>query len=287
MNRRTKFNFKSKHLLIVALILLIALVIVSFISPNKVSPVKSAIGNVISPMQRGINSVGKSVFDRWEKLQNISDLMEENELLREQVNTLSYENKLLLQDKYELDRLRDLFELDEKYAQYPKVAARVIAADPNNWFTVFTIDKGTDDGISVDMNVMAGNGLVGIVEEVGTKWAKVRTIIDDQSNVSGMFLKTSDTCIVEGDLELMEQGVIRVEEINRDAKVEEGYEVVTSHISDKYLQGILIGYVKEITLDPNNLTKSAYLVPVVNFEHLEEVLIITELKEKIDKPVEE
>ena len=165
MNRRTKFNFKSKHLLIVALILLIALVIVSFISPNKVSPVKSAIGNVISPMQRGINSVGKSVFDRWEKLQNISDLMEENELLREQVNTLSYENKLLLQDKYELDRLRDLFELDEKYAQYPKVAARVIAADPNNWFTVFTIDKGTDDGISVDMNVMAGNGLVGIVEE--------------------------------------------------------------------------------------------------------------------------
>jgi rod shape-determining protein MreC len=287
MNRRTKFNFKSKHLLIVALILLIALVIVSFISPNKVSRVKSAIGNVISPMQRGINSVGKSVFDRWEKLQNISDLMEENELLREQVNTLSYENKLLLQDKYELDRLRDLFELDEKYAQYPKVAARVIAADPNNWFTVFTIDKGTDDGISVDMNVMAGNGLVGIVEEVGTNWAKVRTIIDDQSNVSGMFLKTSDTCIVEGDLELMEQGVIRVEEINRDAKVEEGYEVVTSHISDKYLQGILIGYVKEITLDPNNLTKSAYLVPVVNFEHLEEVLIITELKEKIDKPVEE
>ncbi|NLJ90022.1 MAG: rod shape-determining protein MreC [Clostridiales bacterium] len=287
MNRRTKFNIKSKHLLIVAMILLVALVIVSFISPNKVSPVKTAVGNVISPMQRGINSVGRSIFERWEKVQNISDLMEENELLREQVNTLSYENKLLLQDKYELDRLRDLFELDEKYAQYPKVAARVIAADPNNWFTVFTIDKGTDDGISVDMNVMAGNGLVGIVEEVGSNWAKVRTIIDDQSNVSGMFIKTSDTCIVEGDLELMEQGVIRVEEINRDAKVEEGYEVVTSHISDKYLQGILIGYVKEITPDPNNLTKSAYLVPVVNFEHLEEVLIITEIKEKLDKPEEE
>ena len=287
MNRRTKFNIKSKHLLIVAMILLVALVIVSFISPNKVSPVKTAVGNVISPMQRGINSVGSSIFERWEKVQNISDLMEENELLREQVNTLSYENKLLLQDKYELDRLRDLFELDEKYAQYPKVAARVIAADPNNWFTVFTIDKGTDDGISVDMNVMAGNGLVGIVEEVGSNWAKVRTIIDDQSNVSGMFIKTSDTCIVEGDLELMEQGVIRVEEINRDAKVEEGYEVVTSHISDKYLQGILIGYVKEITPDPNNLTKSAYLVPVVNFEHLEEVLIITEIKEKLDKPEEE
>ncbi len=287
MNRHNRFNIKPKHLFLVALILLFALVIVSFISPNKVSPVKSAVGSVVSPMQRGINSVGRNFFDRWEKLQNISDLMEENESLKEQANSLSYENKLLLQDKYELDRLRDLFKLDEKYAQYPKVAARVIAADPNNWFTVFTIDKGTKDGISVDMNVMAGNGLVGIIEEVGSNWAKVRTIIDDQSNVSGMFIKTSDTCIVEGDLELMEQGVIKVEEINRDAKVEEGYEVVTSHISDKYLQGILIGYVKEITLDPNNLTKSAHLVPVVNFDNIEEVLIITELKERIDKPKEE
>lgn len=284
MRRRNKFKLKSKHLYIVALILLIALMAVSFISPEKVEPAKSLVGNVISPMQKGINTVGTAISDQWDKLKNISDLMEENVSLKEQVNTLSYENKLLLQDKYELDRLRDLFELNEKYAEYPKVAARVIGADSNNWFTTFTIDKGTKDGISVDMNVMAGNGLVGIVEEVGANWAKVRTIIDDKSNVSGMFIRTSDTCLVEGDLEIMEQGVIRVEEIGKDAEIEDGYEVVTSHISDKYLQGILIGYVKTISLDSNKMTQSAYLVPSVNFENIEEVLIITELKEKIEKP---
>ncbi len=287
MKRRNKFNINSKHVFIVAFIVFLVIMVVSFISPEKVSPVKAAVGNAVSPMQKGINTVGKSISDQWDKLQNISDLMEENEILKEQANTLSYENKLLLQDKYELDRLRDLFELDEKYAEYPKVAARVIGADPNNWFTTFTIDKGIRDGIDVNMNVMAGNGLVGIIEEVGTNWAKVRTIIDDQSNVSGMFIRTSDTCIVEGDLELMEQGVIRIEEINIDAEIEEGYEIVTSHISDRYLQGILIGYIQDITLDANKMTKSAYLVPAVSFENIEEVLIITELKEKIDINSEE
>lgn len=285
MARRNKFKINSKHFLIIALVVLLSLIITSFLFPEKFKTVKTSVGNVVSPMQKGINTVGRNISDNWDRLQNISVLMDENEILKEQLNTISYENKLLLQDKYELDRLRELYELDKKYAEYPKVAARVIGAEPNNWFNTFTISKGEADGIAVDMNVMAGNGLVGVVEEVGSNWSKIRTIIDDQSNVSGMFIKTSDTCIVEGDLELMEDGVIRVTEINVDADVYEGYEVVTSHISDKYLQGILIGYIKDITIDPNKMTKSAYIVPAVNFDKLEEVLIITELKEKIDRPI--
>ena len=286
MKRRTKVKIKSKHILIIALVFFMGLMVATFVFPEKFTGLKASVGNVVSPMQNGINTVGKNISNQWDKLQNMNDLMNENEILKEEINTILYENKLLLQDKYELDRLRDLYELDKKYAEYPKVAARVIGADPNNWFTTFTINKGKADGISVDMNVMAGNGLVGIVEEVGTNWAKVRTIIDDQSNVSGMFIKTSDTCIVEGDLELMQKGVIRVENINKDAEVEEGYEVVTSHISDKYLQGILIGYVKDISIDSTKMTKSAYLVPAVHFEQLEEVLIITEKKKIIEQPEE-
>lgn len=281
--RRRKFNISPKQIFTTILIVLLGLMIASFIFVDEIAPVKSAVGNIISPMQKGINTVGRGIYGQLERFESLNDLTEENKTLKKQIDTLSYENKLLLQDKYELDRLRDLFELDKKYAEYPKVAARVIGAEPNNWFTTFTIDKGSNDGIAVDMNVMSGNGLVGIVDEVGLNWAKVKTIIDDNSNVSGMFIKTSDTCIVEGDLELMESGMIRVEEINKEAKIEEGYEVVTSHISDKYLQGILIGYIKNITTDSNKMTKSGNLVPVVNFEKLEEVLIITELKEKLEK----
>jgi rod shape-determining protein MreC len=263
-------------------ILCFALMFLSYQFGDELSPFKAAVGNIISPMQKGINTVGHSVFNGFEKIASLNKLEEENTRLKEENNVLSYENKILLQDKYELDRFRDLYKLDKKYADYPKVAARVISADPNNWFNTFTIDKGSDDGIAVDMNVIAGNGLVGIIETVGKNHSIVRSIIDDSSSVSGMFLKTSDICVVKGDLEKLEKGVLPVELIKKDADIYDGYEVVTSNISPKYLQGILIGYISNITLDSNNLSKTADLTPAVDFENLQEVLIITEVKEKLE-----
>lgn len=282
MRRRSSFSISPKHLLIGSVILCFVLIFVSFRFSEEIAPVKTAVGNVISPMQNGINQIGYSISSQFNKFTTMSKLLEENKSLKEQYDAMSYENKMLWQDKYELDRLRDLYVLDKKYADYPKVAARVISDDPNNWYYRFSINKGSKDGIAVGMNVIAGNGLVGIIEEVNTNYSKVRTIIDDDSYVRGMFLKTSDICTVKGDLQLYDNGVIAVEHINKDADIQDGYEVVTSHNSDKYLQGILIGYVSDIKLDSNGLTKVAYLKPAVNFEHLQEVLIITELKETIE-----
>ncbi len=284
MRRRTKIHINPKHLLIILIVLCFGLIFLSYRYGGALSPVRNAAGTIVTPMQRGINSVGSFISDRLNIFTSMKDLLKENEDLKDRVNLLSYENKLLLQDKYELDELRELYKLDQKYLDYPKVAARVISKDTNNWYNVFTIDKGTRDGLAENMNVLAGNGLAGIITEAHYNYSIVRSIIDDKSNVSGMFLKTSDTCIVKGDLKLMDEGKIRVELISKDAEIEDNYEVVTSHISDKFLQGILIGYVSDIKLDSSNMTKTAYLTPVVDFERLNEVLIITQLKEPlIDK----
>lgn len=289
MRRRKGFRLNPKHGLIAGIVLCIILIIVSFRFGNLFYPVRNAVGAVITPMQRGINIVGTFISDKLETLKSIRELTEENEKLKDQVSVLSYENKLLLQNKYELDELRELYKLDQKYPDYPKVAARIIDRDTNNWYNVFTIDKGTKDGLSVDMNVLAGNGLVGIITECYYNYSKVRAIIDDKSAIWGMFLKTSDTCLVQGDLKLMEQGKIRVSYISKDAEIEDGYEVVTAYTSPKYLQGILIGYISDIQLDANNMTKTAYLTPAVDFQRLNEVLIITELKEPLmdEAPEEE
>lgn len=283
MRRRTGFSINPKHLFIGGIVLCLVLMFVSFRYSGVLSPVKGAVGDVVMPMQNGINSVGKAIAAQGDRFVNLNTLLKENEDLKKQISEVSYENKILLQDKYELDRFRELYKLDQKYADYPKVGARVISADPNSWYNTFTIDKGTDDGIAVDMNVIAGNGLVGIVVEVHQNYSIVRSIIDDSSNVSGMFIKTSDTCVVNGSMESYSKGVLDVSLIAKDAKISDGYEVVTSSISTKYLQGILIGYVKDISVEPNNLTKTAHLIPAVDFSRLDEVLIITELKEKLKK----
>lgn len=284
MRKYKKFSFSPKIVLGILTAGCIGLMVLSFQFEEQLSPVRNTVLAVLTPMQKGINSVGSLVSSKLDQFADMQELMAENERLKSELEALSYENNILQMDKYELDGLRELYELDQKYPDFEKVAARVIEKNPSgNWYSEFKIDKGSDDGIKVDMNVIAGNGLVGIVTDVASNCSIVRAIVDDNSYVSGMFLKTSETCIVEGDLELLDTGIIRVTEIPKDADIHDGYEVVTSNISNKYLQGILIGYISDITIDSSNMTKSAYLRPAVDFGKLEEVLIITELKEVYDE----
>jgi rod shape-determining protein MreC len=284
MRRRTKFKITPKHILIAGIIFCVVLMGVSFRYADKMKPFKTAAGVIVTPMERGINVIGTFISNKTDVFVSLNKLLDENAELKEQVNILAYENKLLLQNKNELNRLRKLYELDQKYLDYPKVAARVISKDANNWYSIFKIDKGTRDGFAKHMNVMSGNGLVGIITEAHYNYSVVRSIIDDKSNVFGMFLDTSDDCVVKGDLKVMESGKIRVELIDKDSKISDGDEVVTANVSPNYHQGILIGYVSDIKLDSSHMTKSGYLTPAVDFDRLDEVLVITELKEPlIDK----
>jgi len=287
-NRRRRNNKKMisllpKHVFFLLLFLTVAIVFISYRFPNLLLPVRNGIETIVVPMQRGINVIGRSVSDKLDAFDNLKNLQAENAELKAKVEALTMQNQQVSQEKYELNSLQELYELDVKYPDYEKVAARIIARESNGWYNVFTIDKGSEDGIKENMNVMAGNGLAGIVISVRKNSATVRSIIDDSSQVSGMFLKSSDTCIVSGDLNsMMSDGRIKVSMIPLNADINESDEIVTSHISDKFQQGILIGYVTDIKTDSSNMTKTAYLTPVVDFEHLDDVLIITQLKESFE-----
>lgn len=282
-NEKRIITILPKHVFFLLIFLTAVLMFLSYRFPALLLPVRNALDTVVLPMQKGINAVGRSLADRFDTLENIEELQQENERLKAELEILRQEAQIIASEKYELDAMRELFNLDQKYPDYEKVAARIIARESNGWYSVFTIDKGYEDGIAVNMNVMAGNGLVGIVTAVRKNSATVRSIIDDSSNVSGMVLRTSDTCIVSGDLNLvMTEGKIKITMLPLDTTVRENEEIVTSHISDKYQQGILIGYISKIEEDSSGMTKNAYLTPVVDFEHLDEVLIITKLKESFD-----
>lgn len=281
MNNKKRFSLPPRYLLFILAIFCFGAMFVTFATKISVSPVKNIVGYIITPMQKGINKVGGWLGDKNFEFKTLKEVQKENDSLLAQIDDLKVENSQLLQERYELDRLRQLYELDEKYSGYEKVAARVIAKDTGNWFSTFTIDKGEKNGIAVDMNVIAGSGLVGIVVETGDNWAKVRSIIDDSSNVSSMVLSTQDLCIVKGNLELMSENTIEFEKlVDSDNNVAVGEQVVTSNVSGKYLEGILIGYITEINEDSNQLTKYGYISPAVDFEHLSEVLIIKNLKEQ-------
>ena len=279
MGKKISSFMTSKNILIVLTVLCCFFIGTSFFTDTLTRPLKKVVSMVVVPVQKGMNNIGLWVYDKYETLQEISVVLDENKNLQSQVDELTEENNQLKQDTYELSRLRELYQLDSQYTEYSKVGARVIGMTTDNWHSSLKIDKGTDDGIQAGMNVIASGGLVGIISETGSNYSIIKTITENNSNVSGMLIDSNETCIVQGDIELMDTGMIRVTHFKSDVIVRNGDKVVTSNISDKYLQGILIGYVKDVKLDSNNLTQSGYIVPAVDFNNLQEVLVIIQLKE--------
>lgn len=281
MKKNNQNSFSSKYWLLILVLVCIVLMGLSLAGNHVGGPFRVIANYTVVPMQNGMNTIGKWMHDFTQNFETLEEIRKENQELQQQVDELTVANNRLQQEQYELERLRELYALDQKYNEYEKVGAHVTASDTGNWFSSFIIDKGKQDGIKKDMNVMAGAGLVGIVTEVGPNWARVRSIIDDTSNVSGQVLSTSDKCMVSGDLKLMQDGKIRFSQLpNNDSKIEVGEQIVTSHISSKFLPGILVGYVSEIGVDSNNLTRSGTITPAVDFQHLQEVLVLTTMKEK-------
>lgn len=282
--RKANGGIPSKYLLMILSIVCIMLLFFSYSTGFSGGPLETIANHIFIPMQKGIDYIGSSIAISSADTKTREELVAENEELQAQVDELNstinnYELKLK-----ELDELQELYELDQTYYDYETTGARIIGKGTSNWFNTFTIDKGTKDGIAVDMNVIADGGLVGIVTSVGDSYAVVRAIIDDTSNVSSTISSTEDNCIVSGSLENMTaSNLILFSDLDDDEdKVAIGDVIVTSNISDKYLPGLMIGYVSSVSLDENELTKSGTVTPVVDFKHLSNVLVIKQLKESYE-----
>lgn len=276
-----KKSLPTKYVLIILTTVCFLSFFVSLVANVSNGPLHAIAGYIFVPMQQGVNKTGNFILDKTNEFKSLSEVMKENEQLKKQNDELIQQLNINKLDQYQLDHLRELLELSEKYPSYEKVAASVIASDGGNWFSSFTIDKGSDAGIQIGMNVMAGSGLVGIITEVGPNWATVRGIINDANRVSAMVSTTGDNFIVHGNLQMMNsENCITFSGLKDDeGNVKINDPVVTSFISDQYQQGILIGYINSIEDNSNNLTKSGTIRPVVDFEHLQDVLVIKELKQ--------
>jgi len=278
MDFHDKREIPPKYIYLFLAVICFILLFFSVIFEKKFTALKKVTSTIITPMQAGINEIGTSIYNDVTNRKTKRKLMEENKELSAKLDTYSAQIKEYEQKNYELKRLQELLDLQEKYAKYHTTGARVIATDSTNWFSTFIIDKGKKDGVKVGCNILADGGLAGIVTEVGDDYAKVRSIIDDNSNVSAAISGNETLCTVSGDLKSIGDGYINVGYINKAEEIAEHAELVTSHVSDKFLPGILIGYITEIELDANNLTKSAKCIPVVDFRNLQEVLVVLDLK---------
>ena len=278
MNFHDRKVIPPKYIYLFLTIICLILLILSVIFESRFSVLKSVTSALVTPMQTGVNTVGYSIHNTVTETKEKKELIEENKELTQKIEEYSSKIKEYEQEKYELERLQGLLDLKAQYVDYNTVGARVIATDSTNWFYTFIIDKGTESGVKVGCNILADGGLAGIVIEAGNGYSKVRSIIDDNSNVSASISGSDSLCTVSGDISTMRDGYIHVDYINKADVIDDGAEIITSHVSNKFLPGLLIGYVSEVVMDSNNLTQSAKCIPVVDFTNLQEVLVILDVK---------
>ena len=254
--------------LIISVIILIILIIVS--NNNGLSFFENLAGNIVTPIKNGIiylkNKNDNNYLASVEKLEN------ENKDLKEQNNNLVQKLRELEVVKAENETLKEYLSLKEKYSEYTTIPAYVISKDIGNYNKMFVINVGEKDGIKENMNVIANQGLVGHVVSVTDTTAKVQTILDNSSAVSAVLTSTRDNIICKGSLENNElKGIY----IPIESNVVVGDNVETSGMGGIYSKGIHIGTVKQLVSIKNKSDRYILVDPAVDFDKIEDVLVVT------------
>ncbi|MDR1664860.1 MAG: rod shape-determining protein MreC [Clostridiales bacterium] len=273
-------EFLKKHKrLFLSLGMAVCLTAIIFTASPGATPtfVENALGYVIVPLQRGVSDVTGWIGGKFSTFAEMDGLREENRLLREQNSLLKIDNERLLYAEAENKRLTELLEIDQTYAALPKVGARVIGKDPTDWYNSYNIDKGSSEGLTPNMAVLGEAGLIGLVREVYPTYSKVVSIIDDRCAVAVMCERTGDWGQLFGDIDLMPQGLCRMDYIESDAQIMAGDEIVTSALSSYCPPGILVGTVLSVEPDGNGLTKHAIIEPASRIDRVEVVQVVNQL----------
>lgn len=270
---------KNKYFWIVLLIFLISIVIMISTSTTRtnITVVEKLIRDSFTPLQSGVS-------DFRDGLGSFNTIFAEKKSLQKQIDNLnrenqrlSLENQALREFKAEAKRLQKLLDFtDNSLETYDLVAARVVARSPNNWYRNITIDKGSNHGIVQGMPVINYEGLVGRVQSVSENSAQISLITDREMAVGVIIQENRETNgIVEG---MGDNNQLKMINIPYYSTIETDNKVVTSGLSQTYPAGISIGVVDNITREPSGLLLSATVKPTVNFDILEEVLIITDYR---------
>lgn len=268
---------KHKRVFIITLVVICFILIILSVTYRKNSTfIENALAFIIIPAQEVTGNTSRWVVDKVTFLKNMKDIEDENILLKDEISQLKAENIRLRLIEDENKKLSDLLDIDQKYPNYEKTGARIVSKSMGNWYNDFRINKGKNDAIEKNMVVLGGGGLVGRVFSTMDSSSTVISLIDPMSSVHAKGARTDDYGFVKGNVSLMQKGLCRMEDIDINAEIMEGDEIVTSNLGNIYPPGITIGYVKEVGADINGFTKYAIIQPLVDFKHLESVLIINE-----------
>ena len=277
--------FSKKMVMIIGVIVLIAvnIILLSVFNRRYISYYRPGrIGiSLIAPFQRASTSSIRFVRDIWRHYFFIVNAAKENDNYQKALNK-AFENNIQLKEfKLSNSRLRNLLNF-EKTITDRILSAEVIGKDPSPWFKTVLIDKGKNDGVETGMAVVVPKGIAGQVTDVSANYSKVLLIIDHNSAVDALVQNDRARGIIKGGS--AEQCLFKY--VLRKHDIEIGDIVVSSGLDGVFPKGLAVGYVSTVIKPKSGIFQEVTVTPYVDFEKLEEVLIVLNPKKKEFEPAQ-
>ena len=267
--------FKHKFFIILLAVAVFASVFTATLSVMGVTDPIRNFANTVSIPFRYIGIAIKDSFEGFSKyFTAIEEMNEENQKLESEIERLEGQLADANAIKEENERLRDYLEIKETYRDFKFLEALIIGSESDNYMTIFTLNKGSNDGVKLGMPIMVKEGLVGSVCELGSTWCRVRTLPEASSSVGAYISRSGEIGIVEGDISLKGTNVCILNYLSEAVDVEVGDHVYTSGIGSVYPRDLFIGEVISVETNEYLRTKVAKISLSVDFENLKYVLII-------------
>lgn len=260
-------------LLAVATVLLTLLMSIAAKQGGKIDPAEGLLRDLLAPLQKAVLALTYKVNASIRYVAEIRRLGEENAYLNAEITRLKARESVAVEVWHENVRLRKLLDLPPAMQEFQLLAARVVARDPSNWYNTLAIDQGKQAGVEAGSLVVTNAGVVGRVNKVSANGAEVLLISDQRSALGAMGQSSRDVGVLRGG---DEGGYCRLVYLPRTASVRRGDVVITSGLGGDFPKGLVLGHVVEVRAEDYGLGKFARVKPVVDLDHLEEVLVIIE-----------
>ncbi len=279
---------KGKAIAIILVILmLVTLTALTARERLRLTFLEKAVITVIAPMQNLVSRTAGRVTSVVDTFRHYRELEEENRSLKEELSRLEILHPQLKELRQENYRLRELLQFKAK-TDYQLLPAEVIARNPNQWFEILTVDKGSTHGVKQGMPVVTSPGLVGSIYTVAPYSSQVMLLTDPRRGVSALVQRSRDPGIV-GTVEGLggNEGHLIMRNLPPEANIQLGDTIISSGLGPLFPKGLVLGYVLEVGDDEYGLLRYALLEPAANFNRLEELFIVIEWFEEEEEEGEE
>ncbi len=268
------FTTRVKVVLVTALLLAVVLTVVGSLTGTSLPDL--FVKGVLTPIRSGISQLTDQAEQMYNYMFEYESLLTENQKLKEQLAQIEDEARRADSIARENDRLRALLGLLETNEDYKLVDGYIISRSSVDWTSTFTVNRGANAGIRAGMCAITANGeLVGLVSEVGSNYAVIKTVLDSSLEISATIASSGYNGMVQGGYSTGLDGLLRMDYLPSAAVIRNHDQVVTTG-STVYPRNLILGRVVDAGFDDTGVAKFALLEPAADFGTLEQVFIVTE-----------